>query len=335
MACVIGAAAVSGFGVEWRGLGRALLAGERLPAEVPAIAPAEDAGNARSRRLMSRSARLAAVAARKVMAEAVWVDCRDEIGFFFGVGASTGEMDELVPVLAAAISDGAFSLERLGRAGLAACNPLLVFQLMNNFTLCHPAILEGTGGPNGAFFSRGGGTTVALVEAIHALEQGDCDRALCGGADSAVHPVTLAELGREGFTASGLRPAEGAALLALAARAEAPLARIERARVIKARPGSLAAELAEVSRAGPVDLVVLAPWGRPAKDLLVSAARERHPQARIVDLMAGLGDALAATPALAWVAALDLLVQGVARRALVLAAGIDGDLGVVSMRSAA
>ena len=102
----------------------------------------------------------------------------------------------MIALLDESIEGGAFSLARFGEHGLGACNPLLAFQLMNNFTMCHGAILEGVGGPNGALFSRGAGTTAALIQAVHAIRQEDCDHAVAGGADSATHPVTRAELAR-------------------------------------------------------------------------------------------------------------------------------------------
>jgi hypothetical protein len=43
------------------------------------------------------------------------------------------------------------------------------------------------------------------------------------------------------------------------------------------------------------------------------------------------GEALAATPALAWAAAIDRLASGDARRVLVVSAGVDGDVGVVTL----
>src|SRR5262249_11982200 len=118
-------------------------------------------------------------------------------------------------LLDASIVDGTFSLARFGDRGLAACNPLLAFQLMNNFTMCHGAIFEGLGGPNGAVFSRGAGTIAAIAEAVYAVRSGDCDRAIAGGADAPTHPVTLAELARDGFVSRGLVAADAAALVAL------------------------------------------------------------------------------------------------------------------------
>ena len=153
------------------------------------------------------------------------------------------------------------SLEKLGERGIAACNPLFTFQTLNNFSLCHGAILEGLGGPNGAFFSRGAGTVTALAEAVHSLLEGDCDRAVAGGADTALHPITWAELVRDGFANRGLMPGEGAAVLALCRRSERSLALL---RSVAAVPEG--GDIASLTLPSHADLVVLAPWGAPAPD---------------------------------------------------------------------
>ena len=211
---ISGAAAVSALGFEWRGLGDAVLAGspafapslqlagthgEVLAAEVPPV-PAGIDVDARSRKLMSHPARLAGVALRLALHDAAWPQAvREEIALYLGVGASGCAMDELNRMLSESIDEREFSQDQFGSEGLAACNPLFAFQLMNNFTLCHGAILNGTGGANGAFFSRGTGTVAALAEARWHIAAGECARALAGGADSALHPVTWAQLLRDGY----------------------------------------------------------------------------------------------------------------------------------------
>jgi len=403
---IVGAAAISRHGAGWRGLGEALAAGAALPG-VPALAPL---GQPKVQKMMSRGAYLAASCLGALVREAR-IASPSSCGYFLGVGASGGSLDDVIALLAESIAGGGFSLARFGDRGLGACNPLLAFQLMNNFTLCHGAILEGLGGPNAALFSRGAGTTAALIEAVHAIADQDCAHAIAGGADSALHPVTLAELARErerrpalapsraaqardassprtalgvveghasasgdaggsagpgrdqsgrlAFTPtedtapgaigvaptnaapsgvveeSELVPSEGAALLALQALEESPntdvLGVVEGSAIASGlgRPLVEAVEEA-VTRAvlTGADLVVIAPWCRAVAAELRGWAHDNVPDALVVDTSA-LGEALAASPALAWVAALDLLVAGRARRALVLGAGTDGDIGAV------
>jgi 3-oxoacyl-(acyl-carrier-protein) synthase len=334
---VSGAAAVSAFGFGWRGLGSAVANGRPgfapalqlaathgavMASEVGAIASAGDV-EARARKLMSHPARLAAIALAMALGESGWTQQeRAEAALYLGVGASGCSMDELTRMLAASMEDGQFSLARFGKDGLAACNPLFAFQLMNNFTMCHGAILSGTGGANGAFYSRGAGTVTALSEAHWLIASGECEHAFAGGADSALHPVTWAQLVANGFAKQGLVPGEGAALLALSASAQDALAQVE-----AVRSGATQDIGGWLNEAGADDLVVGAPWGEPARALFAGRA--------MVDAGLALGDALAAAPALAWCAALDLLQVGRWQRALVISAGIDGAAGLAILRKPA
>jgi 3-oxoacyl-(acyl-carrier-protein) synthase len=321
---VTGAGVASGLGFAWRGLAAA--AGTAAPApRVPPTPPGHEPCERRQLRMMSRAAYLGAVAVKACLDDAGWTDGRQGVGLFMGVGASGGEIGELEALLAASVADGAFDLGRFGGAGLAAANPLFAFQLMNNFSLCHGAILAGLRGPNGALFSRGAGTVTALREAAFALATGDAARALAGGADSALYPVTLSELGREGRLAAGMVPAEGAALLAL--ESEAPparrLARLARAEVHADVGNAMAAPIS------PGGLLVLCPWGEPARAALAPAAAGFA--GTVVDLSSLVGDALAATPALGWALALSWLQGRDHGEALVLSAGLDGEIGAVAL----
>jgi hypothetical protein len=269
----------------------------------------------------------------------------EDVGFYLGVGASGGSVEQLTAMLAGSIAGREFSLPRFGDQGLRACNPLFAFQLMNNFTLCHSAILHGTQGPNAAFFSRGTGTVFALLEAVHAILAGECRRALVGGADSSVHSVTWAELVREGWAARGLVPGEGASILALGDPAEphGTVGFVERVSVLSCRTLTLPRALAGIKEdldCATVDAVVLAPWGPPARDPLLSFAVEaldgRPGPETIWDVSRVLGESLAASPALAWAVALDLLADERfshrISRVLILSAGLDGDVGLVVIR---
>jgi hypothetical protein len=340
---IVGAGAVSAFGIGWRGLGHAVVAGHVQPhesvllpgtlaSEVPEIPPARDAGDARARKLMSRAARLGAIAMREAVADGGFGEPREEIGAWMGVGASGIAMEDVPAIVSASFVDGSLSLRRLGDQGLRACNPLFTFQTLNNFSLCHGAILEGLGGPNAAFFSRGSGTATALAEALHALQEGDCDRAIAGGADTALHPVTWTELRRDGFSAHGLVPGEGAAVLALARdTTSGAIGLLESCTAIGPVQAATTAVSRELERLPQrADLVVIAPWGSPPRAWLGDLATSRYAGAALVDVSLRLGDSLAATPALAWVAALDLLQPG--ERAMVFTLGVDGDLTAAVFR---
>ena len=131
---IVGAAAIAAHGDGWRGLGEAALAMTAgthvklpgIPAETPLSTP-------KARKMMSRGAYLAARCLADLLADVTWR--RGNVGYFLGVGASGGSLDDVTALLDASIVDGELSLPRFGDRGLAACNPLLAFQLMNNFTI--------------------------------------------------------------------------------------------------------------------------------------------------------------------------------------------------------
>lgn len=343
---IVGVGALSSMGAGIRGLGLALENGvslarpsQELSGSHPGVKAFELASlpepsslpEKRARMLMSRAAVLASAATAAVLSDAGWEEPRDDVGFYLGVGASGGSTDQLTAMLRACVDHGELSLARFGVEGLRACNPLFAFQLMNNFTLCHSAILNGTSGPNAAFFSRGAGTVIALQEAAHAIDEGESTRVLAGGADSCLHPVTWSELIREGYVDDGLVPGEGAAIVALGAGK--PIAYLEQCAVITGRAAGIACALSTVRiDADVVDVVVVAPWGSSARDALCTFAAGALPTARVLDSSTIFGESLAASPALAWAAAIDLLVAQGLRRALVLSAGLDGDVGVVMLR---
>lgn len=327
---IVGAGAVAPWGLGWRGASTFIEAPQPsrqlktshpdvLGFEIPELRPEQDAGDGRQRKLMSQGARLGAIAIREALREAGWMEGREDIGCFMGVGASGAHMEEIPASLEASLHDGVFSEAAFGERGLYACNPLFVFQLMNNFSLCHGAILEGIGGPNSAFYSRGRGTWTALDEAIAAIETLDCYRVLAGGTDSAHHAVTWAELRRDGLVNDGLKPSEGSAVLALERQSTCPLAWISSMGV-----GTVADNIPSP------DAVLLSVWNPVTLQSLEDEMRLRWPQSRIY--RCEFGEALAATPALAWAVGLDLLERGCSS-VFVLTQDVDGWVNHLCLRS--
>lgn len=346
------AEAVTGYGLGGPGLAARLRAGPAAPTVT--IPESEDAGDGRQRKLMSQAARLAAIAMRRALAAARFTTDRmdlAELGAYFGVGASGGTLTELSSLTAASRIDDRFDLRRFGEQGLQACNPLLAFRLMNNFSLCHGSILAGLGGPNGAWFSRGGGTVTAIMEAAWALCEGECERAITGGSDCAHSALTLAELRRAGALELGVGPAEAAAAVALSTVGEGALARLCAATLVPPpqRPGSvelatllpatlappddqLAAALS-LSAQHELDAALFLGWSTQARATLRSALSEQLQHAEPIDVTASLGETLAAGPAVGLVAAADLIASEGRRRVALLSASIDGDISMLILEA--
>jgi Beta-ketoacyl synthase, N-terminal domain len=269
----------------------------------------------RARKTMARGALLAATAMADLV-RALGPGRAAGAGCFLGVGASAGAMPDLHAMLGAAIVDGAWSIARFGGPGLAACNPLLAFQLMNNFTMCHAAIQEGVSGPSGAYFSRGAGTVAALRAAVDSVGDGDCAIAIAGGADSALHPVTWAEMVRDGR--GECVPGEGAGLIAIG-------------------DGNAIAVITVIATAPAIDRALIDRAVADRSEIVIAApaavrALVAERGVAIHDAGAAIGEALAATPALAWLTGLERIAAGAARVAILTVDG-DGALGVVALEA--
>jgi hypothetical protein len=275
-----------------------------------------DATARRAQQRMSRAAFLAQAALSHLLHDTPWAEAdRAEVGFFLGVGASGGSVAQFERIMAVSVTDGdhggpsghggvAWSQRLFNTAGLKACNPLYAFQLMNNFTLCHAAIAAGLGGPNAALHSTGAGTWGALLEAVAAIEEGACLRAVVGGADDPTHPVT-----RLTPCAAGLVPTEAAALLALSAMSALPVGGpppLALLTHLSATPAADASPLPDPTLSDPT----LSDPALPLTQTLTWCAdpsRRVHAPPHLIDLSSDLGDALAATPALLWVRAVNAL----------------------------
>lgn len=309
----------------------------------------EDPASARQRKLMSRSARLLAVALHDALRGGELSPPYTDCGAFFGVGSSGGALPDLTALVRRSIDDHGFSMKRLGEAGLYACSPLFSFQIMNNFTLCHSAIREGLGGPSDLFFSRGGGTAQALQAAAWSLQAGECSLCIVGAADTAHYEMTDGELRRSGVLDAGLVPSEGAAALTLTTLAQATTLQKPPALLTgcahfpcgdactdldgtvrnAAPPATLVALTAALQKAPQPDVIVCALWSQALRTWLAS---QRQTQTLIIDAHLVLGEALAATPALAWCLALSLLDSNQASHARVICCGPDGAVGVTEFQ---
>ena len=310
----------------WRGLGGALADG---PCRSPGMPDEAPLGNPRARKMMSRGG---------VPRGALPRDCSSatsagprtsarRAGYFLGVGASGGSLDDVIALLDASIADGAFSLARFGDAGPRRVQPAARVPADEQLHAVPRRDPRGLGGPNSALFSRGAGTTVALLEAVHAIRRGDCERALAGGADSALHPVTRAELGARWLHRARPGARGGRRRSSRSRPARAGLATIEGAAIASGGGGGAAAARSCCRRRWRRSP---RPWRRPAVRRGAGAGASTSSCSRRGDRRAArrsrVGEDRGAVgerrrrlppasarrspprPALAWVAALDLLV---------------------------
>lgn len=314
---IVGAACCGPEHEDWRALARALRAAQPLGGHHALLPVVTDANLRRQRKRMSHSAYMATLTLGKLIESMGWQTCAIELGYYLGVGASGGDMGQLHDLLEYSRVDGAFDVARFGQEGLLASNPLFAFQLMNNFTMCHGAVIHGVGGPNAAIFGHGVGTTCALEEAAWSILDGHCERAIAGGADSAVYPVTAAELER---TYVNLPPlSEGVGLLALASPSTPEATRAIGAlhEVYTLNDREHEAMMARVEHS-PAHLII-------CHELITGRWSINH-QAQ----PAPMPCALAASPAWSWLIALELLGDGLVEEVTVCARGEEEAWGVAT-----
>lgn len=183
-------------------------------------------------RLMSRDARMAAVAAHRAMRDAALVPGTsyrpEEIGLFGATGLSGMSADEIAPLVReAAAPDGSLDLRTFGGVALRRIRPVLSFKILANMPICFVSILEDIRGPNSVYTPWEGNGAQAVAAGIRAVGSGEAPCALVGGCDVKTHALSLVALQQLGVFSSwsrcgrGCIPAEGAAFLAIENRLHA------------------------------------------------------------------------------------------------------------------
>jgi hypothetical protein len=204
---------------------------------------------------------------------------------------------------------------------------------MNNFTLCHGAILDRIGGPDSALFSRGAGDRGLIAITVYGAPE--LTRSIRVSAEGFIRLPML----KQKIEARGLMPAEGAALVALE-RGGAGLAVIDGCAIASGRRASGVRSFADaldeaIGRLG---------FGGPSRSRQMIESSSLRGAARVVGGRP-LGGCAVRTP-LSSTSALGKhsrrrrrspgrcappVVAEQNRRVLVISAGTDGDVGVVAM----
>lgn len=335
----------------------ALVPNDRWPTEG---FPRSDAGlvrgfNARKQlpdrkatKLMSRESQLAVYAAVEAAAGGALAGVPPErSGAFATAGYEVSSLSESEAMLAASRREGdptKLSLSRLFGEGRDSYNPLSPLKTLPNMPLFHATSTLGLSGPHLSLGSSPASGLVALGEASDALAEGECDRALVLGSDCQLEEFR-AQLLVEAKIIPRLAPAEGAVALVLggdpASSEKIPAG--PRARLIawdsgQQSPGAdedLPAEIYSdlIERSGQPDLVFSYLWGLPEANE-PERALLRELGARVLCTRPMLGWMGAAHGLLDIALAVAEIESGQARRVLVAARGLLGDIAAVMLEAA-
>jgi 3-oxoacyl-(acyl-carrier-protein) synthase len=244
---------------------------EALEAAVlPAFDPAQRLGGRRMLKYMSEAAVLGCVAAREAAHEAD-LQARfppERVGLFAGTGLAAASVAEAAPMIRQSIdAAGQFSCRLFGERGLAATNPLLSFKILANMPPCLVSIHEGIKGPSLVFTPWEDQAAAALLEAWRAVQDGEVDCALAGGADFPSNPATMVFLRQTGMLRDGEYPAAAGAYVVMersdtaerdGRRIYARVAEMDLAATDDAPADPLAARLGRTFAAAPAIFLALA-----------------------------------------------------------------------------
>ena len=152
---------------------------------------------------------------------------RDRIGLFVSIGMADSVVDDLAPAVRASRDEtGRLDLGRFFAGGYRHVHPLWPLAALNNVAAGQISIDLDLRGDNFVLSSQADGGVRALLEAMHALQDGAADSALAGGVAEPIGPASLARLGLRGVLGdgaaaplsadgAGVSPGEGAAAFLL------------------------------------------------------------------------------------------------------------------------
>ncbi len=156
------------------------------------------------------------------------------LGANIGAGLICADLQELAGALAtAAAPDGTFDLKKWGGEGMTNITPLWLLKFLPNMLACHVTIVHDAQGPSNTITCGEASSHLAIGEAFRTIARGDCDVAICGGAESKMNPMATARFQVMGYlnpdgnddpehacrpfgaNRSGTVPAEGGGLVIL------------------------------------------------------------------------------------------------------------------------
>ena len=125
---------------------------------------------------------------RDTLDEAAASGFSDRTGVYVGSGGGTYQSQyDYFPLLTSAAGD----LHRFGTELGDNVNPMWLLRTLPNNVLGHVGIRHGLKGPNACITNHSVSGSLAIVEAMEALRQGEADRAVAVGHDASIEPQTI------------------------------------------------------------------------------------------------------------------------------------------------
>jgi 3-oxoacyl-[acyl-carrier-protein] synthase II len=173
----------------------------RIAAEIPDFDAKDyvEKSQRKSLRVMARTIQLAVSAAQLALNDSSVDKSKldpTRFGVAFGCSLIASELLELAD--AATVSTncqpGAVDLDKWGKQGLEAMNPLWLLKYLPNMPASHVSMLHDAQGPNNSITENDVAGLLALGEAYRIVKRDQADFFLVGGAESRINPLTLTRM---------------------------------------------------------------------------------------------------------------------------------------------
>jgi 3-oxoacyl-[acyl-carrier-protein] synthase II len=150
----------------------------------------------RGLKMMARTIQLAVAAAQLALDHGKVDKSKldpERFGVEFGAGLIATELPEMADASRASVNcqPGVTDIERWGREGMEAIQPLWMLKYLPNFLASHVSILHDARGPNNSITESDVASLLALGEAYRILGREGADFFLVGGAESKMNVLSL------------------------------------------------------------------------------------------------------------------------------------------------
>jgi 3-oxoacyl-[acyl-carrier-protein] synthase II len=170
----------------------------RFAGEVPDFDAKQfvDKKDRKALRMMARTIQLAVAAAQRALDDGKVDKAKlapERFGVEFGAGLIASELPELADAARVSLNcqPGLVDLDKWGREGLEAIQPLWMLKYLPNMLACHVSILHDARGPNNSITEGDVASLLALGESYRILARDQADFFLVGGAESKLNPLSL------------------------------------------------------------------------------------------------------------------------------------------------
>ncbi|MHB8969436.1 MAG: beta-ketoacyl-[acyl-carrier-protein] synthase family protein [Pirellulaceae bacterium] len=113
----------------------------------------------------------------------------ERFGVYLGSGEGSQNFFSFADMMAAAIEEGSFDLQRFIKRGLETLNPAAELEQEPNMPAGHMAAMFDARGPNVNCLTACAASSQAVGEATEIIRRGDADVMLSGGTHSMIHPL--------------------------------------------------------------------------------------------------------------------------------------------------